>query len=237
MRSRCDVGTKHVKVWISMAQFESAAGEVGNARDVFVKANAHFKAAGADHKEERVLLLESWRDFEGSFGETSQQEVPAKLMPRRVKRKRAITAEDGSDGGASFEATCTPQPCLFLVCMKLRSSLLVTNNDRLVLRFVRTSLCVRVHRLGGVLRLHIPRRGAGISQPQNLGDGSQMEESENIGRVGERAGVLTVPPKCPVALVHIKTAAARGCWPSGAFAGVGLLRCGLCGGSCTRSLL
>jgi len=117
MRSRCDVGTKHVKVWISMAQFESAAGEVGNARDVFVKANAHFKAAGADHKEERVLLLESWRDFEGSFGDTSQQEVPAKLMPRRVKRKRAITAEDGSDGGASFEATCFTAPSSPVFCL------------------------------------------------------------------------------------------------------------------------
>lgn len=99
---RGDAGTKHVKVWISMAQFESAAGEVDKARDVFVKANAHFKAAGADHKEERVLLLESWRDFEGSFGDASQQKTPAKLMPRRVKRKRAITAEDGSDGGASL---------------------------------------------------------------------------------------------------------------------------------------
>eukprot|EP01043_Picozoa_sp_COSAG02_P036103 COSAG02_NODE_2626_length_8396_cov_3.050741_4_plen_344_part_00 len=209
--SRCDVGTKHVKVWISMAQFESAAGEVGNARDVFVKANAHFKAAGADHKEERVLLLESWRDFEGSFGDTSQQEAPAKLMPRRVKRKRAITAEDGSDGGASFETTCfTAQLCLLHVVLS------IADDDRSFLRFVRTSICVRVHRLGGVLRLYLPRRGAGVSQPQDLGDGSQVEEGENIGRLGETASEPACLPchHCPVELVLIRTAAADGCWPS-----------------------
>jgi hypothetical protein len=38
--------TKHVKVWISFAQF--------------VDAQAHFKAGGTELKEERVLLLESW---------------------------------------------------------------------------------------------------------------------------------------------------------------------------------
>ena len=51
--------TKHVKVWISMAQFESAAGEVEKARQVFVDAQAHFKSGGTELKEERVLLLES----------------------------------------------------------------------------------------------------------------------------------------------------------------------------------
>ena len=91
--------TKHVKVWISLAQFESAAGEIEKARAVFTKANAHFKAAGAEAKEERVLLLESWRDFEGSFGDEAQQGAPAKLMPRRVKRKRAIVDDAGGEGG------------------------------------------------------------------------------------------------------------------------------------------
>ena len=91
--------TKHVKVWISLAQFESAAGEIEKARAVFTKANAHFKAAGVEAKEERVLLLESWRDFEGSFGDEAQQGAPAKLMPRRVKRKRAIVDDAGGEGG------------------------------------------------------------------------------------------------------------------------------------------
>jgi tetratricopeptide (TPR) repeat protein len=42
--------TKHVKVYISWAQFESAAGEVERARKVFQDANTHFKSAGAEHK-------------------------------------------------------------------------------------------------------------------------------------------------------------------------------------------
>ena len=46
-----------------------------------------------------MLLLESWRDFEGSFGDEAQQGAPAKLMPRRVKRKRAIVDDAGGEGG------------------------------------------------------------------------------------------------------------------------------------------
>ena len=91
--------TKHVKVYISYAQFESAAGEIEKARAVFEMANAHFKRAGAEHKEERVVLIESWRDFEDSFGDEGQQSVPAKLMPKRVKRKRAIENEAGEAAG------------------------------------------------------------------------------------------------------------------------------------------
>eukprot|EP01047_Picozoa_sp_COSAG01_P056634 COSAG01_NODE_6446_length_3661_cov_48.411286_2_plen_85_part_00 len=66
--------TKHVKVWISFAQFESAVGEIGRARQVFVDAQAHFKAGGTELKEERVLLLESWcvrgSTFVGSWKKT-----------------------------------------------------------------------------------------------------------------------------------------------------------------------
>jgi hypothetical protein len=35
------------------------------------------------------------RDFEGSFGTEEEQAVPAKLMPKRVKRKRTVDAEGG----------------------------------------------------------------------------------------------------------------------------------------------
>lgn len=89
--------TKHVKVWISFAQFEATAKEAARARAVFVEADNYFKQEAL--KEERLMLLESWRDFEKNFGTPEQvKEVTAKL-PKRVKRKRQIKAEDGTDAG------------------------------------------------------------------------------------------------------------------------------------------
>ena len=45
------------------------------------------------------MLVESWRDFEESFGDEAEQAVPTKLLPRRVKRKRAIETESGDAAG------------------------------------------------------------------------------------------------------------------------------------------
>ncbi|KAI0208053.1 Crooked neck-like protein 1 [Lamellibrachia satsuma] len=57
--------THHVKVWISYGQFELSVGgpeNVAQARDVYRRANQTFKQA--DEKEERLVLLESWKEFE-----------------------------------------------------------------------------------------------------------------------------------------------------------------------------
>ena len=91
--------TGHVKVWISFAQFEgSEAGKgVETARDTFKRAHDQLKEAGM--KEERVLLLDAWRVFEKSSGDAmSLAEVDA-MLPRRVKRKRMRTDEDGAELG------------------------------------------------------------------------------------------------------------------------------------------
>jgi len=89
--------TKHVKVWVSRAQFEATIKDLEKARAVFVEADGYFKSR--DEKEDRLILLEAWRDFEKNFG--SQQtlaDVKAKL-PRRLKKKRQLKAEDGTDAG------------------------------------------------------------------------------------------------------------------------------------------
>ena len=61
-----------------------------------------------DAKEEAVMLLESWRAFEATATATatiSESGVPAgvaaveKKMPKRVKRKRTLLADDGSEEG------------------------------------------------------------------------------------------------------------------------------------------
>lgn len=89
--------TKHVKVWISRAQFEATIKELEKARVVFKEADAYFKAQ--KEKEDRVVLLEAWRDFERNFGtQQTLADIKAKL-PRRLKKKRQLKADDGSDAG------------------------------------------------------------------------------------------------------------------------------------------
>ena len=127
--------TKHVKVWMSYAQFENAPlflsedGEDGEddvereragaaagvdpsaadpeessanrerrARDVYERALLSLKETQPDAKEERVMLLEAWRAFEAGAADGDAARVEKK-MPRRVKRKRAIFADDGAPAG------------------------------------------------------------------------------------------------------------------------------------------
>lgn len=82
---------------MSYAQFElSCPGEenkVALARRVYERANQSLRTA--NEKDERVLLLEAWRDFEAQYGdETSQAKVKDK-MPRRVKKRQRVQAQDG----------------------------------------------------------------------------------------------------------------------------------------------
>jgi len=67
------------QVWISYAQFELSVGgpeNVARARDVYRRANITFKQA--DEKEERLMLLESWKEFEV----TKLQQ--GRILPRTV---------------------------------------------------------------------------------------------------------------------------------------------------------
>lgn len=60
---------------------------------VFEDANKSLR--NCEVKEERLLLLESWRDFEGEFGDDATMERVRKLLPEKVKKRRKLTAEDG----------------------------------------------------------------------------------------------------------------------------------------------
>ncbi|CAH0393089.1 unnamed protein product [Bemisia tabaci] len=93
--------TMHVKVWISYAQFEMAnadSDDVSPARRVFERANQSLKMA-AGEKEERVMLLEAWRDFEKQNGDEESLKVVEDKMPRRIKKRRKMVSEDGRDEG------------------------------------------------------------------------------------------------------------------------------------------
>lgn len=62
-------------------------------RQVFEEANKSLR--NCEVKEERLLLLESWRDFEREFGSEETIERVRKLLPEKVKKRRKLTSEDG----------------------------------------------------------------------------------------------------------------------------------------------
>lgn len=94
--------TQHVKVWISFARFEfqiCQGNEMGisQARSVFERANKALKTY--EEKEARLMLLESWHEFENDFGTLKSREEVERQMPKKVKKRRKIQTEDGTDAG------------------------------------------------------------------------------------------------------------------------------------------
>lgn len=80
------------------------------ARKAYERGFKALRELQPDAKEEALMLLEAWREFERSVaaaqggveGSDAVQAVEAK-MPRRVKRKRQIVLEDGSRPGGMEE--------------------------------------------------------------------------------------------------------------------------------------
>lgn len=62
-------------------------------RQIYEEANKSMRSC--EEKEERLMLLESWRDFERDFGSEATVEKVRRLMPKKVKKRRKLTAEDG----------------------------------------------------------------------------------------------------------------------------------------------
>lgn len=89
--------TQHVKVWMSFASFELTAGSTDKARDVYKEGNSVFK--NSEEKEERLMLLESWKKFEMENGSQSTLKQVEKYLPKRVKRRRKVVTEGGVDAG------------------------------------------------------------------------------------------------------------------------------------------
>ncbi|CAI5496848.1 unnamed protein product [Closterium sp. Naga37s-1] len=78
---------------------EQCKDRVTRAREVYERAFEHMRTNAADQKEERVMLLEAWREMERAAGVNGDPGLVEKKMPRRVKRKRPITTEDGTPAG------------------------------------------------------------------------------------------------------------------------------------------
>ena len=96
--------TQHVKVYISLAQFEATAGDgMEAARQVLEKAEDSLKQQQQQQDgkspEERVLLLDAWRGLEQEHGTPDSVSAVEAKMPRRIKRKRLQYNEQGQEVG------------------------------------------------------------------------------------------------------------------------------------------
>lgn len=79
---------------------------VALARRVYERANTALRAV--KDKEERVLLLEAWRNFEETHGDDISLDKVKQRMPRRIKRRQRVQAEDG---------VCTSHIYTFVKCL------------------------------------------------------------------------------------------------------------------------
>nr|XP_042906923.1 crooked neck-like protein 1 isoform X1 [Parasteatoda tepidariorum] len=91
--------TQHVKVWISFARFELGCNEgdmaLSQCRNVYERANKNLRTS--NEKEERMMLLEAWKDFEEEYGDERSKQTVEKQMPKRVKKRRKVQTDDGSE--------------------------------------------------------------------------------------------------------------------------------------------
>ena len=62
-------------------------------RQIYEEANKSMRSC--EEKEERLMLMEAWRDLEAAFGSDEDLERVSKLLPEKVKKRRKLTAEDG----------------------------------------------------------------------------------------------------------------------------------------------
>nr|VZI11954.1 unnamed protein product [Spirometra erinaceieuropaei] len=117
--------TQHVKVWLSLANFElcaqnyeapegegasadengeeserqsqpnevEASAAIERARAVYREAN--FALRRCEDKEQRVQLIDAWKEFEAEYGDDKTRAEVASFEPQRVVRSRRLDEESG----------------------------------------------------------------------------------------------------------------------------------------------
>jgi crooked neck len=89
-------------VWIAYANFElvsedngaNVSDRVPKSRSIFERAEKVIKAKG--NKDERVVLLEAWKEFEKSVGDESNLRKVVDKMPKAVKKRRRVEGDEGA---------------------------------------------------------------------------------------------------------------------------------------------
>ncbi|KAF3850304.1 hypothetical protein F7725_020023 [Dissostichus mawsoni] len=143
-------------------------------RQIFEEANKGMRSC--EEKEERLMLLESWSDFEKEFGSDTSMERVQKLLPEKVKKKEA----DGRGRGWEeyydyiFPEDAANQPNLKLLAMaKMWKRKQVVEEEEEE---------EEEHRRGGERR-QIPRRN-GSQKPGKI---SQRNGRQEPGKIPKEA--------------------------------------------------
>ncbi|XP_025690370.1 uncharacterized protein [Arachis hypogaea] len=95
------------KVWISYAEFEAHNSLdlkeeeqkrecLQRARRVFEEALNYFRSSAPELKEERAMLLEKWLNMEAASGELGDVSLVQSKLPKKLKKRKQVTTEDGS---------------------------------------------------------------------------------------------------------------------------------------------
>jgi len=88
--------SNHVRVYIAYSEFEALTCQsMPNCREGLEKGIKHFKADGRG--DERAMLLEQWLKLEREHGNEKSVEDVERRQPKRVKKRRAVHAEEGQD--------------------------------------------------------------------------------------------------------------------------------------------
>lgn len=66
---------------------------------VFEKAINYYRTSAPELKEERVMVLEEWLKMESSFGELGDVSLVQAKLPKKLKKRRQITSDDGLSAG------------------------------------------------------------------------------------------------------------------------------------------
>lgn len=90
--------TNHVKVWLSYAQFYEDLKDILKARKIFERANERLRE---EEPLARVVLLESWQEFEGRQGEAGI-DISSK-MPSKVRKRKRMDDADEDDWVEYYE--------------------------------------------------------------------------------------------------------------------------------------
>ncbi|QHO18670.1 Crooked neck-like protein [Arachis hypogaea] len=99
-------------LWKAYIDFETAEFEAQNsldlteeeqkreclqrARRVFEKALNYFRSSAPELKEERAMLLEKWLNMEAASGKLGDVSLVQSKLPKKLKKRRQVTTEDGS---------------------------------------------------------------------------------------------------------------------------------------------
>ncbi|KAI8824748.1 hypothetical protein BJ741DRAFT_632745 [Chytriomyces cf. hyalinus JEL632] len=101
--------SEHVKVWIAYARFEygnadngeDASSRLPAVRAIFSRGYDTLRRKGEKH--DRAFLVETWREFEKSFGDKESLAAVEAKIPRMVKKRRRVEGEESGGVGGMWE--------------------------------------------------------------------------------------------------------------------------------------